>query len=385
MSKPIYLDYMATTPVDPQVVAQMQTCLTLEGDFGNPSSDTHCYGYAAAARVAQAATEVAELINADANEIIWTSGATEANNLAIKGAAQFYQRNGKHIITVATEHHAVLDTCAALAEQGFTVTYLTPDSDGLVSEDALRDALRQDTILLSVMHVNNEIGVIQNISALAKIAKQQGVIVHCDAAQSAGKIPVDVHALGVDLLSLSAHKMYGPKGIGALYVRRKPRLHLQAQIHGGGHQQGLRSGTLPTHLIAGFGSACRLAQAQLTAEYERIALMQQDLWQRLQVLPGLQLHGHASQRVPHNLNFAVAGVNGESLLLSLKDIALSRTSACRSTGRAASHVLHAIGVDELTASRSLRLSLGRFLAAADIKIIAEHIITEVTRLREMAP
>lgn len=383
--KPIYLDYMSTTPVDPHVAAAMAGCLTLEGDFGNPASSTHAYGFQARERVDRARLQVAQLINAAPREIIWTSGATESDNLAIKGVAEFHARSGRHIITMSTEHKAVLDSCDALESAGYRVTRLNPKPDGLLDLAALNNALCDDTILISVMHVNNETGVIQDIQAIGELARSHGVLFHVDAAQSVGKIPVDVSALPVDLMSLASHKLYGPKGIGALYVAREPRVRLAAQMHGGGHEWGLRSGTLPTHQIVGMGEAYAMARDRLRLENERISEQTKRLWKGLQVLSDIRLNGHASLRVPGNLNISFAGVDGEALMLRLTRLAVSNGSACNSANLQPSYVLKALGLSDAMADASLRLCVGRYTSDDDIDIAIADIVAAVTALRAIAP
>lgn len=385
MPNAIYLDYAATTPVDPRVIMAMTGCLGREGIFGNPASTTHEYGVAAREKVEEARAQVAELIGAEAAEIIWTSGATEANNLALKGYALANSHKGKHIITCKTEHKAVLDVCQWLETQGFSVTYLPVLPSGLLDLEQLQKALQVDTILVSIMHVNNEIGVIQDIAAIADIVHRHGAVLHVDAAQSAGKIPVDVNVLGVDLLSLSAHKVYGPKGVGALYVRRKPRLKLQPLLHGGGHEQGLRSGTLATHQIVGMGVAFGLAQAEQPAEALRIAELKEQLWQGLSSLPQTVRNGSVLKSVPGILSVRFAGVDGEALLMALSELAVSAGSACTSATMAVSHVLRALGIDALSAQSTVRFSLGRWTTVADIERTIQQVTVHVTRLRELSP
>ncbi len=385
MKLPIYLDYAATTPVDPRVAEQMQQCLMLAGNFGNPASLTHCYGQKAHERVEQAREYVAELINADVREIIWTSGATEADNLAIKGVAEFYQHKGKHIITLSTEHKAVLDACTYLQQHGFEVTYLQPESNGLLDLDKLAAALRDDTILVSVMHVNNEIGVIQDIQAVGKLTRERGVLLHVDAAQSAGKIPIDVQTMNVDLMSFAAHKIYGPKGIGALYVRRKPRARLHAQIHGGGHEQGLRSGTLATHQIVGMGEAFRLAKLEMAAESQRLLQLRDDLYNGIMALGDVQLNGDLEACAPGYLNVSFPYVDGEALLLALSDLALSSGSACTTASIEPSHVLKALGCSDRMAHNALRISLGRFTTQENVDYALGQIREQILRLREISP
>lgn len=383
--KPIYLDYMATTPVDPRVCDDMMKCLLPDGDFGNPASNTHAYGWDANRAVAKARVQVASLINASPQEIIWTSGATESDNLAIIGAARFYARNGKHIITSKTEHKAVLDSCKQLEREGFEVTYLSPKENGLIDLSDLESAIRPDTILVSIMHANNEIGVIQDIAKMAAITRPRGIIFHSDCAQSVGKVPIDVAAIDVDLLSFSGHKIYGPKGIGVLYVRRKPRVRLEALIHGGGHEQGLRSGTLATHQIVGMGKAFAIAAEEMESECQRIKALREKLWHGIASLGDLHLNGDADQRLCGNLNIAVGGVEGESLLLALKELAISTTSACSSASIEPSYVLRALGVCHELAHSSIRISIGRFTKEEDIDKAIEVITREVTRLRNLSP
>lgn len=381
---PIYLDYAATTPIDPRVLEQMMPWLTTQ--FGNPASSSHAYGWDAEEAVERARAQVAHLVSAQPREIVWTSGATESNNLAIKGAAQAYADQGKHLITVNTEHKAVLDTFAYLETQGFEVTYLAVDEEGLISPQQLQAALRPDTILVSVMAANNEIGVIQDLVAIGELCAQQNVLFHIDAAQAAGKIELDVHELQVDLMSFSAHKVYGPKGIGALYIRRKPKVRLEAQIHGGGHERGFRSGTLATHQIVGMGAAFALAQQEMATEQARILQMRNALWQQLQqALPQIYLNGSLTQRLPNNLNISFAGIEGEALMMSLPGIAVSSGSACTSASLAPSYVLKALGRDDQLAHSSLRISLGRQTTQDEIDAVLVEIVTQVKRLRELSP
>jgi len=383
MNAPVYLDNAATTPVDPTVVEAMLPWLTEH--YGNPASNTHCYGWMAEEAVEQARQQVANLVGAQAREIIWTSGATESDNLAIKGAAQFYAHKGKHIITVKTEHKAVLDTCRALERQGFEVTYLDVQENGLLDVERFAHAIRPDTVLASVMHVNNEIGVIQEIKRLGDYCRKHGVLFHVDAAQSAGKLPIDLATLPVDLMSFSGHKVYGPKGIGALYVRHQPRRRLNAQIHGGGHERGLRSGTLATHQIVGMGQAFALAQQRMQEDNLRIERLHQSLWKGLSAIKGIYLNGDRSARVPHNINISVAGVEGEALIRSLRKVAVSSGSACTSASQEASYVLQALGRSEQLAHASLRLTLGRFSTAHDVEVAVTEITEQVARLREISP
>ncbi len=385
MKTPIYLDYAATTPVDPRVAQKMCRFLTLDGDFGNAASRSHTYGWNAEAAVEEARTQVAALIKADPKEIVWTSGATEADNLAIKGVAAFYQKKGRHIVTVKTEHKAVLDSCRALERLGYEVTYLIPQPNGLLDLDRFAAALRDDTLLASVMHVNNEIGVIQDIAALGELCRQRRVLLHVDAAQSAGKVPIDVETMPVDLISLSAHKIYGPKGIGALYVRRKPRVRIEAQLHGGGHERGMRSGTLPTHQIVGMGEAYRLAREEFAIDNERIANLRNRLWQGIESIEEVYLNGDQDQRVAGILNVSFAYVEGESLIMALKDLAVSSGSACTSSSLEPSYVLRAIGRPDELAHSSIRFSLGRFTTAEEIDYVVANIHEQVDRLRELSP
>lgn len=383
-SNPVYLDYAATTPIDSRVLEQMLPWLTTQ--FGNPASTSHVYGWRAEEAVEQARAQVADLIGAHPREIVWTSGATESNNLAIKGAAQAYADKGKHLITVKTEHKAVLDPMEYLQSQGFEVSFLEVNAEGLIDLAELKAAIRPDTILVSVMAVNNEIGVIQDLPAIAALCTEHDVLFHIDAAQAAGKIEINTHDLAVDLISFSGHKVYAPKGIGALYVRRKPRVRLMAQIHGGGHERGYRSGTLATHQIVGMGEAFALAKADMLTDNARIAQLQQKLWQGLsEALPQIYLNGSASQRVPHNLNISFAGIEGEALMMSLQRLALSSGSACSSASLEPSYVLTALGRDAQLAHSALRISLGRQSTDADIAIALDEIVTQVSRLRALSP
>jgi cysteine desulfurase len=381
--KPVYLDYAATTPVDPRVAVKMMSYLT--DIFGNPASRSHAYGWAAEEAVEIAREQVASLINADPREIVWTSGATESNNLALKGAAQFHKGKGKHLVTVATEHKAVLDTMRELERSGFETTVLDVQPDGLVDMAAFEAALKPGTIVASVMLVNNETGVIQDIAAMGALCRKKGVIFHVDAAQAAGKIPLDVEALPIDLMSLSAHKVYGPKGIGALYVRRKPRVRIEAQIHGGGHERGMRSGTLPTHQIVGMGEAFRLAREHLGAEAERIRGLRDRLWAGLQHLEEVHLNGHAEHRTPGHLNVSFNYVEGESLLMGIKDVAVSSGSACTSASLEPSYVLRAMGRSDELAHSSIRFSIGRFTTIEDIDFTIRRVSEVVVKLRELSP
>ena len=374
---PLYFDYAATTPVDPHVAKLMADYLTAEGNFGNPASLTHVYGVRAQQAVERARSEVAALIHANAEDIIWTSGATEANNLAIKGIAHFHHRRGKHIITLATEHKAVLDTCDSLAREGFAVTYLTPEADGLIDLDKLVKAFRKETVLLSVMQVNNEIGVIQDIQAIGKLTHARGIFFHVDAAQSAGKIPIDVKALGVDLLSLASHKVYGPKGIGALYVCQNPRIRLAPFIHGGGHERGLRSGTLPVHQIVGMGKAFELAKRYLPEESLRLKKLREQFCEKLSQVGGIVFNGNQVHCVPGIVNVSFVGVDSEALLTALPDVACSSGSACTTGSLEPSYVLRALGIEVLLARNALRFSFGRFTTAANIALAADKIIAAV--------
>jgi len=381
MKLPIYLDYAATTPADPRVASKMMQFLTLDGTFGNPASRSHRFGWQAEEAVDVARNQVAELVNADPREIIFTSGATESDNLALKGAAHAQRARGQHIITSQTEHKAVLDSCKQLESEGFTVTWLTPPANGIITPDAVRAALRDDTVLVSLMHVNNEIGVIQDIAAIGELCRARDILFHVDATQSVGKLPIDLSELKVDLMSFSAHKLYGPKGIGALYVRRKPKVTIDAQMHGGGHERGMRSGTLPVHQIVGMGEAFHLARDAQESEMARLAALRARLWQGLSALDGVQLNGDLAQSVPNILNISFAGVDGESLIMALKDLALSSGSACTSASMEPSYVLRAIGLDEALAHSSLRFSLGRFTTEEEIDYAIALVQKVVSRLR----
>ena len=381
---PIYLDYAATTPVDPAVAEKMSACLTMDGNFGNPASRSHMFGWQAEAAVEEARREVAELIKADPREIVWTSGATESDNLAIKGAARGHRGSGRHIVASSIEHKAVLDTCRQLEAEGFSVTYISPVADGLTTPKMVEAALRPDTILVSIMHANNELGAVNDIAGIARLTRARGILFHTDAAQSAGKIPIDTSAIEADLISLTAHKMYGPKGIGALFVRRRPPVPLAAEIHGGGHERGMRSGTLPTHQIVGMGEAARIARENMADEAARIAALRDKFWSRIKTLGGITLNGSRAARLPGILNFSVAGVDGEALLLALGNIAVSTGSACNSADLEPSHVLRAMNLPEELARSSIRLSLGRFTTAAEITQAADSFLHAVPRLRESA-
>lgn len=386
MRKPVYLDYAATTPVAPEVAALMAQCLTLEGTFANPASRSHVYGWQAEELVEEARAQVAQLINADPREIVWTSGATEANNLALKGIAESYRASnasGGHIVVSAIEHKAVLDPASWLETQGFSVTRLLPDSDGIVTVDALTAALQADTFLVSIMQVNNELGCINDIKSLAAICGMRGILFHCDAAQSAGKIALDVKDLGVDLLSLSAHKFYGPKGVGALYVKRAANVKVAAQIHGGGHERGMRSGTLATHQLVGIGAAAKLAQEHLVRDAERIKSLRDHLWQALADLPGVKRNGSSEFCVSGILNVAFGNTDGEMLLLSLRDLAVSSGSACNSASMSPSYVLKAIGLSDENAQASLRFSIGRYTTAKEIEFAIEHLRSVISKLHKV--
>ena len=380
---PIYMDYGATTPVDPRVVDAMIPWL--REHFGNPASRSHAWGWEAEEAVEKARAQVAELIGADPREIVWTSGATESNNLAIKGAAQFYKGKGKHLVTVKTEHKAVLDTMRELERQGFEVTYLDVQEDGLLDLDRFKDALRPDTILASVMFVNNEIGVIQDIAAIGAICRERGIIFHVDAAQATGKVAIDLARLPVDLMSLASHKTYGPKGVGALYVRRKPRVRLEAQMHGGGHERGMRSGTLPTHQIVGMGEAFRIAREEMGTELERIRMLQQRLLKGIQDIEQVFINGHLEKRVPHNVNASFNFVEGESLIMGIKGIAVSSGSACTSASLEPSYVLRALGRSDELAHSSLRMTIGRFTTEEEIDYAVATLKDRVAKLRELSP
>lgn len=380
---PIYLDYSATTPVDPRVAQKMIPYLTEM--FGNPASRSHAYGWDADKAVEEAREQVATLINADPKEIVWTSGATESNNLALKGAAHFYKAKGKHLITVKTEHKAIIDTCRELEREGFEVTYLDTREDGLLDLERFKQALRPDTILASVMFVNNEIGVIQPIAELGQLCRNNGTLFHVDAAQATGKVKIDLARLKVDLMSFSAHKTYGPKGIGALYVRRKPRVRLEAQMHGGGHERGMRSGTLATHQIVGMGEAYRIAAEEMTAENDRIRQLRDRLLAGFMEMEEVYVNGDMTQRVPHNLNISFNYVEGESLLMAIKEIAVSSGSACTSASLEPSYVLRALGRNDELAHSSIRFSLGRYTTAEEVDFAIKLISEKIGKLRELSP
>jgi cysteine desulfurase len=379
------MDYSATTPVDERVAEKMCAYLTRQGQFGNPASRSHEFGWKAEAAVEEARAQVARLVNADPREIIWTSGATESDNLAIKGAAHFYRKQGNHIITLRTEHKAVLDSCRQLEREGYEVTYMDPEPSGLLDLAKLEAAMRNHTVLVSVMHVNNEIGVIQDIAAIGALCRDRRIVFHVDAAQSAGKVPIDLEKLKVDLMSFSAHKIYGPKGIGALYVRRKPRVRLEAQMHGGGHERGLRSGTLPTHQIVGMGEAFRIAGEEMEEENRRIRILRDRLWNGLNEMEEVYLNGDMDQRVPHNLNASFNYVEGESLIMALKDMAVSSGSACTSSSLEPSYVLRALGRNDELAHSSIRFTIGRYTTQEEIDYIIARVREKVTKLRELSP
>jgi len=385
MQKPIYFDYQATTPADPRVVEKMVECLTMDGNFGNPASRSHVYGWKAEEAVENARRQVADLIGADPREIVWTSGATESDNLAIKGVAHFYQKKGKHIVTSKIEHKAVLDTCRHLEREGFEVTYLDPDENGLTTPEAVAAALRDDTILVSIMHANNEIGTVNDIAGIGEVTRNAGVLFHVDAAQSAGKIPIDLQSLKVDLMSLSAHKMYGPKGIGALYVRRKPRVRLEAQMHGGGHERGMRSGTLATHQIVGMGEAARIAREGMADEAARTRALRNRFLAGIADIEEVHVNGDLEHHLPGSVNISIAFVEGESLIMSLKDLAISSGSACTSASLEPSYVLRALGLDDELAHSSLRFSFGRFTTEEDVDRAVAQLHTAVGKLRELSP
>lgn len=382
-SRPVYLDYSATTPVDPRVVEKMVPWLYEH--FGNPASRSHAFGWEAEEAVEQARAEVAQLVNADPREIVWTSGATESINLAVKGAAHFYAQRGKHLITLKTEHKATLDTCRELERQGFEVTYLDVQDNGLLDLDTFKAALRPDTSVVSVLMVNNEIGVIQDIAAIGDICREKGIVFHVDAAQATGKVAIDLQTLKVDLMSFSAHKTYGPKGVGALFIRRKPRIRIEAQIHGGGHERGFRSGTLATHQIVGMGEAFRIARLEMAAENERIRALRDRLWQGLSQVEEVYLNGDMDRRVPHNLNVSFNYVEGESLIMAIKELAVSSGSACTSASLEPSYVLRALGRNDELAHSSIRFTLGRFTTEQEVDFAIELLKTRVAKLRDMSP
>lgn len=385
MKLPIYLDYAATTPVDPRVAEKMMQHMTMDGVFGNPASRSHRYGWQAEEAVDIARNQVADLINADHREIVFTSGATESINLAIKGVAHFYHKKGKHIITCKTEHKAVLDTCRQLEREGYEVTYLEPEANGLIPMARLEAAMRDDTILVSIMHVNNEIGVIQDVNAIGELCRTKGIIFHMDAAQSAGKLPIDVQSLKVDLMSISAHKMYGPKGVGALFVRRKPRIRLESQMHGGGHERGMRSGTLATHQLVGLGEAAVIAKQDMEADSARIRSLRDKLWNGINHIEETYINGDMEQRFCGSLNVSFNFVEGESLMMALKDLAVSSGSACTSASLEPSYVLRALGLNDEMAHSSIRFSIGRFTTDEDIDHAIVVINQSIDKLRAMSP
>jgi cysteine desulfurase len=385
MQFPIYLDYSSTSPCDPRVAAKMAECLTLEANFGNPASRSHKFGWKAEEAVENARKQVADLLNCDPREIVWTSGATESDNLAIKGAAHFYSKKGKHIITSKIEHKAVLDSCRQLEREGFEVTYLDPDSKGLISPERVAAAIRPDTTLVSLMHVNNEIGVINDIEAIGKVTREHGVIFHVDAAQSTGKLPIDMETMQVDLMSLTAHKTYGPKGIGALFVRRKPRVRLEPQMHGGGHERGMRSGTLATHQIVGMGEAFHLAMLEMDSDNARILKLRNRLLEGLKGMEEVYVNGDLDHRVAANLNISFNFVEGESLMMALRNLAVSSGSACTSASLEPSYVLRAIGLNDELAHSSLRMTIGRFTTEEEIDYAIEKVKEAVGKLRDLSP
>lgn len=385
MKTPIYFDYSATTPVDPRVAEKMMQCLTMDGNFGNPASRSHRFGWQAEEAVETARRHVADLINADPREIVWTSGATESNNLAIKGIAEFYGKKGKHIITSKIEHKAVLDTCRHLERSGFEITYLEPDSEGITHPEAVKAAIRPDTILVSIMHANNEIGVINDIKAIGEITRAHNVFYHVDAAQTAGKEVIDIETMPVDLISFSAHKIYGPKGIGALYVRRQPRVRLEAQMHGGGHERGMRSGTLPVHQIVGMGEAFRIAKEEMQADNAKARKLRDKLLAGVQSLEQVYVNGSLTQRLAGNLNVSFNFVEGESLIMAMTDLAVSSGSACTSASLEPSYVLRGLGRSDELAHSSLRFTVGRFTIEEEVDYAIEKIQQAVNRLRELSP
>ena len=385
MKLPIYLDYSATTPVDPRVAQKMSECLLVDGNFGNPASRSHVFGWKAEEAVENARRQVADLVGADPREIVWTSGATESDNLAIKGAAHFYATKGKHLITTKIEHKAVLDTMRQLEREGFEVTYLEPTTDGIVTPAMIEAALREDTILVSVIHVNNEIGTINDIAAIGELTRSKGVLLHVDAAQSTGKVDIDLSKLKVDLMSFSAHKTYGPKGIGALYVSRKPRVRIEATMHGGGHERGMRSGTLPVHQIVGMGEAYRIAKEEMESEMARLRGLRNRLWDGVKDMEEVYLNGDLEQGAPNILNVSFNYVEGESLIMALKDLAVSSGSACTSASLEPSYVLRALGMTDELAHSSIRFSLGRFTTEEEIDYTINLVRNSIGRLRELSP
>jgi cysteine desulfurase len=385
MKSPIYFDYAATTPVDPRVAQKMSECLLAEGKFGNPASRSHKFGWEAEEAVETARRHMADLLNCDPREIVWTSGATESDNLAIKGVAQFYKSKGKHIVTSKIEHKAVLDTCRHLEREGFEVTYLEPGTDGTTSPESVAAAIREDTTIVSIMHVNNEIGVVNDIAAIGEVTRAKKVFFHVDAAQSAGKVSIDLNELKVDLMSFSAHKIYGPKGVGALFVRRKPRVRLEAQMHGGGHERGMRSGTLATHQLVGMGEAFRIAKEEMHEEGERFLALRQRLWEGFNGMEEVYVSGDMNHQIPGITNISFNFVEGESLIMSLPDIALSSGSACTSASLEPSYVLRALGLNDELAHSSLRFSIGRFTTEEDVDQAISSVRTAVEKLRELSP
>ena len=382
---PIYLDYSSTTPVDPRVAAKMSECLTKEGVFGNPASRSHSFGWESEKLIDEARGHVAKLIKANKKEIVWTSGATESDNLAIKGAAHFYKEKGNHLITLTTEHKAVLDTMRHLETEGFEVTYMNPKDNGLVDIDELKSLIKPTTTVISIMHVNNEIGVIQDLETIGKICRDNKIVFHVDAAQSPGKVDIDVDKYNIDLLSLSAHKVYGPKGIGALYVRRKPRIRLQPQMHGGGHERGFRSGTLPTHQVVGMGEAFKIAEEEMESDNKRISILRDKLWNGLNSIEEIYLNGDMDQRIPGNLNVSFNFVEGESLIMAIKDMAVSSGSACTSASLEPSYVLRALGRSDELAHSSIRISIGKYTTEEEIDYSVSLIKEAVAKLRELSP
>ena len=385
MRAPVYFDYAATTPVDPRVAQKMSECLMAEGNFGNPASRSHKFGWEAEEAVELARQQVADLLHCDPREIVWTSGATESDNLAIKGVAQFYKTRGKHIVTSKIEHKAVLDPCRHLEKEGFEITYLEPGEDGLITPQQVADAIREDTTLVSIMHVNNEIGVVNDIAGIGEICREAKVFFHVDAAQSAGKMPIDLSQLKVDLMSLSAHKMYGPKGVGVLFVSRKPRVRLEAQMHGGGHERGMRSGTLATHQLVGMGEACRIAGAEMQEEGTRILKLRERLWDGLREMEEVYANGDLNAHIPGIINMSFNFVEGESLIMSLPELAVSSGSACTSASLEPSYVLRALGMNDELAHSSLRFSIGRFTTEADVDQAIDQVRQAVEKLRDLSP
>ncbi len=385
LSIPIYLDYSSTTPVDERVAKKMSECLTKEGTFGNPASRSHPYGWDSEKLIDEARANVASLLGADKREIIWTSGATESDNLAIKGAAYFYKEKGNHLITLSTEHKAVLDTMRFLESEGFEVTYLDPKENGLLDIEELKKAIKPTTTIISIMHVNNEIGVIQDLETIGKICRENKIVFHVDAAQSPGKVDIDVNKFNIDLCALSAHKAYGPKGIGALYVRRKPRIRIQPQMHGGGHERGFRSGTLPTHQIVGMGEAFKYAKLEMEEDNKKIKKLRDMLWNGLKDMEEIYLNGDLDQRIPGNLNISFNFVEGESLIMAIKDIAVSSGSACTSASLEPSYVLRALGREDELAHSSIRMTIGKYTTEDEIKHTVELLKNAVTKLRSLSP